>query len=137
MIGTARTALIAAGAAAGHVDETHHQAPAVLSEPRAGSTAGLHQLDAPTQTGARRVMLAAPAQWFCGVVNPRCLHLLETEDGRPRTLDIDGHVVGVAVCRTWLPGEAVNLDAMADSDVTVCTARHAVARELRHRSGAR
>lgn len=47
-------------------------------------------------------MLAAPAQWFRGLVNPRYLHLLETEDGRLRTPDIDGHVVGIAVCRTWL-----------------------------------
>lgn len=70
--------------------------------------------------------------WFRGLVNPRYLHLLETEDGQPRTLEVDGHIVGVAVCRAWLTGEAMDLDVTVAGAARVCAACAAIARDLGH-----
>jgi hypothetical protein len=108
----------------------------VLSVPRPSSTAGLHHTGVPVQRGALRVLFTVCARWFRGLVNPRYLYLLETEDGVSRTRDIDGHTVGVAVCRAWLTGEAVDFDATVADGSTVCAARQAVARDLEHRAGA-
>lgn len=116
-------------------DDADH-APAVLSVPRPGSIAGFHQPGVPAQRGVLRVLPVAPAQWFRGLVNPRYLHLLETEDGQPRTLDVNGHTVGIAVCRAWLTGVALDIDTARDIDtevpagVLVCGSCRAVAADL-------
>jgi hypothetical protein len=107
-------------------DDADH-APAVLSAPRSGSIAGFHQPGVPAQRG---VLPVAPTQWFRGLVNPRYLHLLETEDGQPRTLDVNGHTVGIAVCRAWLTGAALDIDTAVPAGVQVCGSCRAVADDL-------
>lgn len=110
-------------------DDADH-APAVLSVLRPGSIAGFHLPGVPTQRGALRVLPIGPAQWFRGLVNPRYLHLLETEDGQPRTLDVNGHPVGIAVCRAWLTGVALDIDTAVPAGVLVCGSCGAVAADL-------
>ncbi len=119
-------------------DDTGDHASAVLSVSRPDSTAGIHQ---PHPAVSLTILPIARARWFQGLVNPRVPHLLETEDGRPRTLNIDGHTVRVAVCRSWLTDAAVDVDTTVDASaagcVAVCVVCLAMARDLERRAGAR
>jgi hypothetical protein len=66
----------------------------------------------------------APAKlaehWLRGLVNPRTIHLQETRDGVPETLDLGGERAGIAICRAWLTGEP--LDAAEQGRFARCSA---------------
>jgi hypothetical protein len=115
-------------------DRELDQAPAVLPVPRRASTAGSHGPGAPVRSVLRVLPVAHPS-WFRGLVNPRYLHLLETEDGQPRMLDIRGHAVGVAVCHAWLTGTAE--DSPALTGALVCGVCRKVAADTALLRGAR
>jgi hypothetical protein len=119
------------------------QTPAVLTVPRPASTAGLHPPGVPAQRRLLPVLPAGPARWFRGLVNPRYLHLLETEDGQPRTLEVQSGIVGIAVCRAWLTGTALDIDTgpgaelVVPNGLVVCGPCQLVAIDLHGLRGAR
>ncbi|CRK58670.1 hypothetical protein [Alloactinosynnema sp. L-07] len=55
-----------------------------------------------------RVLPPAPPRWHRGLLNPRLAHLHETRNGVPRTLDFEGRLVGISVCRVLLGGGEVD-----------------------------
>lgn len=61
-----------------------------------------------SNTITMRVLPPAPARWHRGLLNPRLAHLHETGNGVPRTLDFEGRLVGISVCRALLGGGEVD-----------------------------
>jgi hypothetical protein len=52
--------------------------------------------------------------WATDYFRPSRAHLRETCDGRPRLLDTDYGMVGVAVCREWLLDDVLDDDVLDD-----------------------
>lgn len=55
-----------------------------------------------TETGSP---CSAPVEWRRGLVCPDRVHIAETEDGAPRTMDVGSGTVVIATCQAWLGGD--------------------------------
>lgn len=109
-------------------DGTGYHAFAVLAVSQPGSTEGLRDAVFPLQRGTLLVLLPTWAWWVRGLVNPSYMHLLEVENSEPRTLDVDGHTVGVVVHRAWLTAEGTDINVTAIGGARACATCHTRAR---------
>jgi hypothetical protein len=62
-----------------------------------------------TNTARLRVLPTTGPCWFRGLARPDVVHLLETEDGQPRRVKVDGRAfpVAPAPCRAFLLGRGL------------------------------
>jgi hypothetical protein len=84
-----------------------------------------------TDIASLRLMPIVGPLWFRGLVRPEFAHLLETEDGQARHVNVDGRtfLVAPAPCRAFLTDRALHLPIAAD--VSICPECQGIA-ELVH-----
>lgn len=74
-----------------------------------------------TRPGNLLALLIAGPHWFRGLERPDVVHMLETEDGRPRSVEVDGRafLVSTAPCRAFLLGHVLPSPILPDT--TLCS----------------